>query len=516
MLFDTSMQKQLVISAIVLLASIVGTMAPQAFADDAIFEIQKIPNQGRSVAAELADFDGDQRKDLMVVSIEGIPPAESRTIRVYLQQDDGSLLSKPDHSISLPRWSTFYDVADLQDTPGEELVLLRPDGVTILSLADSSGKQWDFPTSGPSTVGVSDDERGFDRIRLVYFDIAPEPIILVPQIGAMSILTTTGATLTQIDVARRGNYFVVPRSGPIAVESDIQLFLDSPKVGTGDVDGDGRVDIVTSTRHELRVFLQSENGSYAREANTIQALGLVTQRDHIRGSGIVVTTTGDIDGDGRLDLLISHVEGSFSDATTSTFIFRNRDGGWNLDEPDDSFVNEGALGSDLLVDIDQDNRLELVRLQLKFSVFEIIELFLSREVDSQLTIHRLDADGHYNLKPWVKRKISTGISFDTFRSKGFIPPVGIDLNADGYVDMLSSANGKGMEVYLGGGKKPFARRTAIQRFPTVGVIHFTDFDDDGLPDFVLFDPQDFGLPIQVGLNRGELPTYPLPDDSGHK
>jgi hypothetical protein len=514
LIIDTSMQHRFVVGTIVLLACVGSTMAPRAFADDAIFDIREIPNQGRSVAAELADFDGDQRKDLMVVSIEGIPPEESRTIRVYLQQADGSLPSTPDHSISLPRWSTFYDVADLKNTPGDELVLLRPDGVTILSLADSSGRQWDLPTSGPSTVGVSDDERGFDRIRLVYSGIAPEPVILVPQIGAMSILTTTGATLAQIDVARRGNYFVVPRSGPIAVESDIQLFLDSPKVSVGDVDGDGRADIVTSTRHELRVFLQSESGSYAREANTIQALRFVTQRDHIRGTGGVVTITGDIDGDGRLDLLITHVEGSFSDATTSTYIFRNRDGGWNLDEPDDSFINEGALGSDLLVDIDQDNQLELVRLQLKFSLFEIIELFLSREVDSQLTIHRLESDGHYSAKPWVKRKISTGISFDTFRSKGFIPPVGIDLNADGYADILSSANGKGMEVFLGGGKKPFARRSAVQKFKTAGVIHFTDFDDDGLPDFVLFDPQKFDAAIQIGLNLGNLPIFPRQDSPG--
>jgi hypothetical protein len=169
------MQQRFVVGTIVLLASLVSIMAPRAFADDAIFDIREFPNQGRSVTAELADFDGDQRKDLMVVSIEGIPPEESRTIRVYLQQADGSLPSTPDHSIPLPRWSTFYDVADLKDTPGDELVLLRPDGVTILSLADSSGTQWDLPTSGPSTVGVSDDERGFDRIRLVYSGIAPEP-----------------------------------------------------------------------------------------------------------------------------------------------------------------------------------------------------------------------------------------------------------------------------------------------------------------------------------------------------
>ena len=498
------MNIRIVVSAIVVLAGNDSALVSVALADDDIFKIQEIANQGRSVAAEIADFDGDQRKDLMVVSIEGLPPEETRTIRVYLQQADGSLPVEESHSIPLPRWSTFYDIADLKNTPGEEMVLLRPDGVTILSLADVSGKQWDLPTSGPSTLGVSDDERGLDRIRLVNFQIAAEPVILVPQIGRLSVLGSDGTALAQVDVARRGNYFTVPANGPIAVESDIQLYLDSPKVTVGDVNGDNKADIVTSTRHELRVFLQNENGQFDREASSIQALGFVSQRDHIRGSGAVVATPRDIDGDGRLDLMISHVEGTFSDATTSTFIFRNRDGYWNLDEPDDAFISEGALGSDLLVDVDQDNQLELVRLQLKFSLFEIIELFLSSSVDSQLMIHRLEPDGHYGKKPWVRRKISTGISFDTFRSKGFIPPVGLDINNDGYADMISSANGRGMEVFLGGGKKPFSKRSAKQKFKTVGVIRFADFDGDGLPDFVLIDPQEFDVPVQVGLNLGTL------------
>jgi hypothetical protein len=485
-------------------ATIASLAVTIAVADDAIFDIHTIPTKGRSVATALADFDGDQRSDLMVVSINGIPPKESRVIQVYLQRADGSLPETPSHTVDVPRWSTFYDIADMKETPGEELLLLRPDGVTILSLADASARQWDLPTVGPSTVGVSDDERGLDRIQLVYYEFGSDPLILVPQIGTLSILTSNGELVAQIEVARRGNYFTVPAAGPIAVESDIQLYFDSPKTTVGDVNGDGRADIVSSSRHELRVFHQTEEGSFLREANTAQALGLVTPRDHIRGSGAVVTTPRDIDGNGRLDLMISHVEGSFTDATTSTYIFRNRDGAWNLDEPDDTFVSEGAFGSDLLFDVDQDNQLELVRLQFKFSLFEFIEIFLSSKVDSQLTIHRLDGDGHYGEKPWLKQKISTGISFDTFRSKGFIPPVGIDINADGFADMITSANGKGIEVFLGGTKKPYARRAALQKFATVGVVRFADFNGDGLPDFVLHNPQEFDAPIQLGVNLGAL------------
>jgi len=491
--------------AVICLSGLLAGFGHVALADEDIFDIQEISSQGRVVTAKLADFNGDHRVDLMLVSLDGIPPRETRTIWVYLREDDDKFPAEPSHSLPLPPWSSVYDVADLKDTPGEELVLLRPDGVTIFSIANAKGKQWDLPVTGPSTVGAADDERGFDPFRLVYSDFGDEPWILVPQIGVISALAADGALLAQIKVGRRANYFVAPQSGPFSMESNIQLFLDVPKVTVGDVDGDGSSDIVAATRHEIRVFLRADDGSFPPHADQILPIGLIGKRDHMRGSGSVVSTLRDIDGDGRLDLMITHVEGSLADAITNTYVFYNRGGNWNLDDPDDTFTSNGTMGSDLLVDVDRDGRPDLVRIQTKFSIFEIIELLLTQEIDTQVSVHRLEPDGHFGTKPWVKKKISTGISFDTFRPKGFLPSTGLDLNADGRMDFITSANGKGIEVYLGSETRPFARRSAIQKFPTAGTISFADFDDDGLLDFVLFDSQEFDGLVRIGRNLGTLP-----------
>ena len=102
----------------------------------------------------------------------------------------------------------------------------------------------------------------------------------------------------------------------------------------------------------------------------------------------------------------------------------------------------------------------------------------------------------------------TGVSFDTFRPSGFNPPIGLDVNSDGFMDLVTSADGKGIEIFLGGTENLFRKRSAIQKLPSAGVINFADFDNDGLPDFVLFDPQRFDTPVQIGINRGELPGSP--------
>jgi hypothetical protein len=479
-----------------------------ASADDEVFELAELATTGRVVAAQFADFNGNGSKDLMLVTLEGIPPDEVRTINVHRQIQPGLFAATPTVSVPVPSWSAVYDIADITDTPGEELILLRPDRVTIMSLGSTDGDRQDWPISGPTTLGPADDERGFERYRLVYDEFNDEPLLLVPQIGALSVLSANGESLAQLAVGRRANYYVASGDGLLSVESDMQLYFDAPKISVGDIDGDGRADILAATRHELRVFLRDATGGFPDEASYSTGLGLIGDSDHSRGSGSVVTSARDINADGRLDLMVSHIEGTMVKSATTTRIFFNRDGGWDLDSPDDEFVVEGAVTSNLLMNIDRDDALELVRMQIRFSVLEIVELLLTREIDTQIAIHRLDADGRFGTEPWSRKKIGTGISFDTFRPKGFMPRAGLDLNADGLMDFISSANGKGIEVFLGGDEGPFAKRTAIQRMPTTGIIQVDDVNDDELADFVLFDPQSSDSVVRIGINRGVLPGSP--------
>lgn len=485
---------------------------PEALGDDELFGISEITSEGRVVTAQFADFDGDGRKDLMIATLNGMPPEELRQMRVHLQKADGSFPNFPSHIVTIPRWSAVYDIADLKDAPGEELVLLRPDGISILSIADAQGSEWHLPVDGPSTVAASDDERGFDRFHLVHDEFQPKPLILVPQIGQVSILTADGTQIGQIDVGRRANYFVARESAIFSVESDLQLYLDTPKLSIGDVDGDTRVDIVAATRHEIRVFLRQQDGRFDRRPDYTHPVSLISRRDLSRGSGTVVTTARDIDNDGRLDLIITHAEGTFSDTVTTTYVYRNRDGGWDLSNPDDRFVSEGILSSDLLLDIDGDETFELVRIQFRFSIFEIVELLLTRRIDSLIVVHRLLPNGRFSAEPWSRKKLSTAISFETFRPRGFMPQAGLDLNADGLMDVITSANGKGIEVYLGREDEPLGKRTAMQKISTTGVIRFADFSDDGLLDFVLHDTQSFDAPVKIGRNLGLLPGSIPSDD----
>lgn len=508
--YGRTMQPVFSICRFVVTSSALLTLFSSAVADDEIFEISEIPVRERVVAAEIADFNGDRRADLMIATIAGIPPDETRTIGVYLQQRNGALPIFPSRTIDVPEFSAVYDVGDVRDRPGHEILFLRPDRVTIASLAYDEPEFWDIVIDGPSTMAAASDERGFDPFRLVHDDFGDEPWLLIPQIGALSALTAGGEHKARLKVDRRANYFVAKPASLFSFESDVQLFLDLPKTSVGDVNGDGRADIVSATRHEIRTFLQTADGSFASDPSFTTPLSFISEEDHLRGSGGLVTTATDIDADGLLDLLISHVEGTLVDTVTTTYIFRNRGGRWIIDDPDEQFSIDKTLSSDLLLNIDRDPELELVRVKLKFTILEMVELLLQRKIDAMIAIHQLNDEAGFGDEPWSEKKMSTGFSFETFRPKGFMPRGQIDLNADGYMDFVTSADGDGIEVYLGGEEGPFRRRAGEQRLPTPGVIRFGDLDDNGLPDFVLFDPQSPGSPVRVGRNLARLPGTPAP------
>ena len=150
------------------------------------------PRDGRTVAAELADFDGDGRSDLLQVVFAGVPPHETRRLRLWRQGEDGRLPSEPSYEIPVPEHSAAYDVGDVLELPGTELVLLRPNGLTILSFSNPGLPSRDLEVDG-STLVPSEDERGLDRLRMIYRDFGPEPRLLVPMLAETIFLRRTAS-----------------------------------------------------------------------------------------------------------------------------------------------------------------------------------------------------------------------------------------------------------------------------------------------------------------------------------
>jgi hypothetical protein len=496
-----------------------GVASAGASAEDP-FRLIELPGPGRTAAAGFADLDGDGRSDVYSVALFGVPPRQRRELRLHFQRDDGTLRAEPDWVGDLPHGAAAYDVTDLDAAPGQELLLLRRDRVTALSFPGRAPASRDLMIPGDPTAAVATDERGLDPLRMAVAGLGDGLRLLVPGLGECIVLSPAGEVVARLDVGHRANYFVPLRPGPVLGESEIESYVDFPRLEIGDVDGDGRRDVVAAGRYEVRVFLQRPEGGFVAEPDRKLVLGRLTEQDVIRGSGSVRVSTGDLDGDHRLDLIVSSTKGGLVNARTETTVHRNRGGSWDLAKPDHTSVLERGWSTQLLTDVDGDGRIELIEASVPFSVLELVETLLTREVDVEIALYRVSAAGGFDVTPAFRHGLSLALDFDTYRPMGFAPTIEVDVNGDGHKDRIDSAQGQAVEVYLGGGESFFGARTAVQPLDARGAIRFGNLDGDRLPDLLLFSPDRPDSTLRVLVNRGILPgtRHPAqltaPDEDG--
>jgi hypothetical protein len=403
--------------------------------------------------------------------------------------------------------------------------------------------------AGPAThpvVALTDD--GLSEIKL---NGAPgqESLSLEPLLDEPSAFAGTGAILPDLDVLKDvdgDNVLdaVIPSRDGIAVHrgenggfaasasfrgrlpgDDRYLTLSGagrtvPIPRVEDADGDGRADLVVlglgnspqwiAIAHGLgegrfapprTVVLSCLDHAPAAPAVDAGASAEVSEDGERR-----VAWAGDIDGDGRIDVVTrEHVDTGKSDMKqTKKPLMRYRlhhlRGDLSVDtQPFVTFEAEGWAfsggfndGIDLqFIDLDGDKRKDLVTVTLDFSMFQALRALTAKKIGIGLEFHVIaqQADGSFRLVP--DQKLNEKLNLDLNRLE--ISRLGQfqgDFDGDGRIDFVHLGKGKTVTIHRGqpGGhyaEKPDLSIELEEEPEDVMLVRVRDFDGDGRSDLAI-------------------------------
>jgi hypothetical protein len=207
---------------------------------------------------------------------------------------------------------------------------------------------------------------------------------------------------------------------------------------------------------------------------------------------LLLILAADLNRDGVVDLVFSKAKSGDSDlnAKTSILVYYGRrtpqgETAFRI-EPDQVFALEGFT-LPIVRDLDGRGRIDLVLVNVEINFWTAVKAVVARSVSADAMVYRMGADGRYPAQPNEQETFSVKFSLGRFSHR----PMSLfgDFNGDGQLDLLLSQGKDELGLYWGRkgrfwNGKPDA--TVKGNFPIAAVrARVLDVDGDGRDDLLL-------------------------------
>ena len=357
--------------------------------------------QAGIIRERLVDTDGDGRDELVLVrtAVAG----RAAMLRFELNASANELTNAGSIDLEDPK-HTLIDFADLLPSPGVEVVVADGRGITCRS--------W---TAGAANAAITPIvRRARCRIRVGEPQLSPFATdlnrdgkidLMLPTLRGVQPYLHEGAGDSGAPQFRRMGIVQVPirvevDPGSRGLDQELIGRLQIPQISSEDLNGDGRPDLLTRDGQVHAFHIQSSDGSFAApiEVDISQFEDSTPKATIELGSTAVLgdrqlLQRGDISGDGIPDYVIAHRRKIW------TFIAGS-------DGPQFRRARPQAVADDvtalLVVDIDEDDRADLLTFRVQIPGIGALLLGLVRSIDIDIKAvgYPSETNGFANQPKW--------------------------------------------------------------------------------------------------------------------
>jgi hypothetical protein len=441
--------------------------------DSSHFSRMGLAVKGQILRIIPSDLNGDSLKDLMVVYRTGFSFNTERWLAVFIQTKGEAFHPSPDIIWEAPEECSIIDVANIDGSAGEEIILLTTNGVSCYR--EISVKE---PPLLEKLIDVDSVTKVPAKKDLFYFDICKDWLgrgkseLLIP-----GFLTSTFIDSHFLEKILSGKKLPKKLDSPSSLQkgSDDELFhkleipsfshyvpgtqealfssFAFPSVSSLDENGDHFKDIIALRENRLFIFHQGQDHKLPASPSKIVELDILTPEEKESNMTHYSVALDDINGDGIADAYAwkMRAEG-FANFVGDSRIFFGKKGTGLGEKPDHVLtIPHGYYVSTNSRDYDGDGKKEISLFSIKFGLWGYIKMFLTHKLKVYINIFKLDQDLRYSDIPVLTDSYSIKIDL----SREFdIPAYQIaDFNGDRNQDLVLGTKMNEFSLFLGTGMK---------------------------------------------------------------
>jgi hypothetical protein len=269
---------------------------------------------------------------------------------------------------------------------------------------------------------------------------------------------------------------------------------------------DSRQDIAWISKGSINYFSQNEEGTFAEQqssialADTIYGLNWWQLResdgespDQSNLTHRAVEQIKDINGDGMVDVIVRYTQSSGVLDRANDYEFYmgyiNQDNQLEFPKTANTVIKAEGTSTDLkIVDVNKDDKFEVLLSSFELSVSNIIGALLSGGIDQNVLLFALNDENSYEDDPFISKEVELNFSLTSGQSGQPIVLLS-DVNGDGLQDLILSSGEDKLAIFLGQNSSRLFNRKASKHetlLPKNGALfEHHDLNQDGKEDFIM-------------------------------